>query len=198
MPNNSAQPGTGQPDTGGPQRERRRRNHERDQGRGKDAAGRMGRSLSLAVILFIAWLLFSGRYQPLLLILGAVSCLVIIGIMLRMEVMDHEAHPIHLTHKAFTYWMWLFKEIWTAAIDVTKIVLSPKLPISPRLVLLPTTQKSELGQVIYANSITLTPGTFAIRIFDDRLLAHALTREGAEALEGGEMDRRVTEVEGLS
>ena len=185
MPNNSSQP-----DTGGAQRGRQ----ERDKG----VADRIGRSLSLAVILFITWLLLSGHYQPLLLILGVASCLVIIGIMLRMEVMDHEAHPIHLTHKAFTYWVWLFKEIWIAAIDVTKIVLSPKMPISPRLVQLPTTQKSELGQVIYANSITLTPGTFTIRIHEDQLLVHALTREGAEALEGGEMDRRVTEVEGMS
>lgn len=156
----------------------------------------VGRALSLAVILFVTWLLLSGHYQAFVVTLGVLSCLVIVFIAVRMDVLDREALPVHLTWSAVPYWIWLCKEIWIAAIDVTKVILSPKLPISPRMVQFTSTQKSELGQVIYANSITLTPGTFTIRVFDDQLLVHALTQDGVDGLATGEMDRRVTKMEG--
>ena len=156
---------------------------------------RFGHAISLAVVLFIVWLLLSGHYQPLLLVLGVASCIVIVIIAARMDVIDREALPLHLTVRIVGYWSWLTKEICVAAIDVTKRVLSPALPISPTMIQLETTQLSELGQVIYANSITLTPGTFTLRVFDDQIVVHALTREAAEGLAEGEMDRRVTALE---
>lgn len=155
-----------------------------------------GRALSLGILLFLLWLLLSGYFQAFLLTLGVVSCLLVVFIALRMDLADKEAHPVHLSPRILGYWFWLLKEIWLAAIDVTKRVLSRKLNISPVLVQLKTSQHTELGQVIYANSITLTPGTFAIRIFDDQILVHALSREAADGLAEGEMDRRVTRVEG--
>ena len=61
------------------------------------------------------------------------------------------------------------------------------------------TQKTDLGLVIFANSITLTPGTISIDLEDDGyILVHAISKEGTEGLEGGEMDRRVTSLEGTS
>jgi len=156
---------------------------------------RITHCLSLLITMFATWLLLSGYFEPFLLILGVLSCVLVVFIALRMDVVDHEAFPIHWTFGVLTYWPWLVKEIWIAAIDVTKRVLSPSMPISPTLVDLPTTQHSELGQVIYANSITLTPGTFTIRIYDNRVLVHALSREGADGLAEGGMDRRVTAME---
>ncbi len=169
-----------------------------DKGQRPKRVDHVGRALSLAVILFVTWLLLSGHYQAFVVTLGVLSCLVIVFVTVRMDVLDREALPIHLTWGAVPYWLWLVKEIWIAAIDVTKVILSPKLPISPRMAQLTSTQKSELGQVIYANSITLTPGTFTIRVFDDQLLVHALTQEGVDGLLTGEMDRRVTKMEGLT
>lgn len=153
------------------------------------------RAISLAVVMFGTWLLLSGYYLPLLLTLGIASTIVTVVIAIRMDVVDHETHPLHLTGRIFSYWAWLAKEIVVSAFDVTKRVLSPSMPISPRVVELPTTQTSELGQVVYANSITLTPGTCTIRVFENRILVHALTAENAAALAAGEMDRRVTGVE---
>ncbi len=53
-----------------------------------------------------------------------------------------------------------------------------------------------MGRVVYANSITLTPGTVTVDMVGDLLEVHALTREAATDLAGGSMDRRVTRVEG--
>jgi len=158
-------------------------------------ADRIVHSLSLLVALFATWMLLSGYFEPFLLTLGVLSCILVVAIALRMDVVDHESFPLHLRSRIVGYLIWLVKEIWLAALDVTKRVLSPAMPISPTLIELDTTQHSELGQVIYANSITLTPGTYTIRVFGNRLLVHALAQEGADGLATGDMDRRVTALE---
>lgn len=165
-------------------------------GKGFPPANKVRLASSLGVVLFVVWLLLSGYFQTFLLTLGLLSCLAIVLIALRMDVVDREAHPLHLIGRIVGYWAWLLKEIWVAGIDVSKRVLSPRMPISPTLVQLKTGQATALGKVIYANSITLTPGTFTIRVFDDQILVHALSQEGADELAGGEMDRRVIAVEG--
>lgn len=156
----------------------------------------MVHAVTLGLVLFASWLLMSGIYIPLILILGVISCGIVVAIAMRMDVIDHEAVPVHLTFKALLYWPWLLVEIVKANLDVTKRVLGLT-PISPTMVRIKATQKTELGIVIFANSITLTPGTISIDVHEDGdILIHALSRDGVEGLEGGEMDRRVTEMEG--
>jgi multicomponent Na+:H+ antiporter subunit E len=139
----------------------------------------------------------SGIFEPLILLLGVFSCVLVVVIAMRMDVIDHEAVPVHLTLKVLLYWPWLLWEIVKANIDVTKRVLGLA-EISPTMVRIKATQKTDLGIVIFANSITLTPGTISIDVDEDGyILVHALSREGTEGLEGGEMDRRVSEMEGL-
>lgn len=155
----------------------------------------MFHAISLGLVLFGTWLLFSGIYEPLLLILGAASCILIVGIAHRMDVADHEGHPIHLGWRAISYWAWLIKEIVKSSIDVSMRILNPKLPIDPVMITVKATQPSELGQVVYANSITLTPGTVSIRVNDNTILVHALSTSLGDDLETGEMDRRVTAID---
>ncbi len=112
-----------------------------------------------------------------------------------MEVVDRETYPIHLSVILPRYWLWLFKEIALANIDVTKRILAPNLPINPQLFRVKATQHNELGKVIFANSITLTPGTVTVDIDGDEFLVHALSDATKDDLETGEMDRRVTGLE---
>ena len=114
-----------------------------------------------------------------------------------MQLLDHEGHPLHLDPRAMLrYWPWLFVEICKSAWDVARIVLHPRLPISPTMIRVRATQRSDLGRAAFANSITLMPGTIAIEAEGGDILVHALTREGARALEAGEMDRRASAFEG--
>ena len=154
--------------------------------------------ISLGLALFAVWLLLSGMFEPLLIAFGIGSCLLVLWIAWRMDVVDREGHPIHLGWRIIFYWIWLGWEIAKANIDVARRIIDPKLPIGPVLVELKTSQKSDLGQVIYANSITLTPGTVSVRVRQDSILVHAVAKSLADDLAGGEMDRRVTSVEGLS
>ncbi len=127
---------------------------------------------------------------------GAVSCGLVVYIAHRMDVIDHEGHPAHLSIRILPYWAWLCWEIVKANVDVAKVILSPKLPISPVMFKTKASQSRELGQVIYANSITLTPGTVTVGMENGILEIHALTIEGAEGVLTGDMDRRVSVVKG--
>ena len=153
-------------------------------------------AVSLGLVLSILWLLLSGHFEPLLLGLGVVSVVTVVAVAHRMDVIDHEGHPVHLTWRAILYWPWLLWEIVKANIDVAKAIVQGEMPIEPTVMNVKCTQKSELGQVVYANSITLTPGTVTIAVLGDTLHVHALTPGAREGLETGEMDRRVTAVEG--
>lgn len=156
------------------------------------------RHIGLALLLYAFWLLLSGHYVGWLLVVGALSTLLIVYYARRMEIIDEEGLPLQVTLAAFTYWPWLIVEIFKSALNVTRIVLSPSLPISPTMVRVTPTQKTPVGLTTYANSITLTPGTISVvaSLSDREILVHALTRENAEDVQAGGMDRRVTAFEG--
>jgi multicomponent Na+:H+ antiporter subunit E len=152
--------------------------------------------LSTAAVLLVFWLVISGIYTSFLITAGVIfSVAVAVFCAKRLGVVDREGHPIHLSLNAVTYWPWLVWQIAVSAWTVSRIIINPRLPISPRLIRVKMTQKSDVGKVTYANSITLTPGTISVDLEGDEILVHALTRESAADLEAGEMDRRVSRFE---
>lgn len=156
----------------------------------------MFQSASLLLFLYLFWLLLSGYFTAFLMAAGFGSALAVVWFARRMDVVDREGHPIHLGPKAMVYWPWLIKEIIKSAWDVSKIIVHPRLPISPTLIQFQPTQTTDVGLVIHANSITLTPGTITIDAGPQGFLVHGLTRSGAQGVVDSEMDRRVTACEG--
>ena len=101
-------------------------------------------TVGLGVVLSCLWLLLSGLYDNLLILsLGLVSVVFVLYIAHRMDVIDHEGHPVHLGWRAITYWPWLIWEIVKANIDVAKIIISPKMDIQPHLIEVDASQSSE-------------------------------------------------------
>jgi multicomponent Na+:H+ antiporter subunit E len=151
----------------------------------------------LTLVLSMVWLLWSAHFEPLLLSLGAGSLLFVVWLSARMKVIDSEGAPLDLRYGRIAgYVPWLAWEIVKANLDVARCVLRPgAASISPRLIRVPASQQSEVGQVIYANSITLTPGTVSIDLGGGEVLVHALHADAAAGVETGEMDRRCTALE---
>jgi multicomponent Na+:H+ antiporter subunit E len=155
------------------------------------------RLVSSVAFLFGFWLVMSGYFTPFLLTMGLVSAIAVVWLAHRMDVVDHEGHPAHLAPRALLrYWPWLIREILKSGWAVTRIILDPRLPISPTLVRFRPTQRTDVGLTTHANSITLTPGTISVEVGRDELLVHALAEAGAEGIRSGDMDRRVTRFEG--
>ena len=145
----------------------------------------------LIVMLAAAWLLWSGIYKPLIIGFGVFSCALVLYVSSRMNYFDNETFAIHIGVRLLKYWTWLAKEVVKSSIDVARIVLHPGLPISPKVVDLKATAKHPVFHVIFANSITLTPGTLSLDVHKGIIKVHALTEAGADDLMSGEMDRRV-------
>lgn len=154
----------------------------------------------LGVIAFCAllgfWLLLSGHFTVFLVLAGAGSAVAVVWFARRMEVVDREGVPVDFWRIAFSYWPWLAWEIIKSAWSVSKIILHPRLPISPTLVRFRPSQRSAVGLVTHANSITLTPGTITVEASPGEFLVHGLTKAGAEAAVDSEMDRRLARLEG--
>ena len=143
----------------------------------------------LLVILMVSWALWSGIFKPLLLWLGLFSAVLSVWLAHRRGFFSH-VFPLRALLRLPAFWWWLLREVIKSSIDVARIVLTPSLPISPKMIELTTSEPTDVGKVILGNSITLSPGSVTIDVDGARLLVHCLTRESAQALEGMEVQRR--------
>ena len=150
--------------------------------------------LFLAVSLYAFWLLLSGYYLPLLLSLGGLSVLIVVWLHRRMDKVDAEPITIRPGFRLVHYIVWLLGQVVVSNIDVARRIWDPKLPIQPRWEKLNTKVNSGLEKTVYANSITLTPGTLTTDVTDDHFMIHTLTPEGMESLREGEMQRRIMDM----
>lgn len=151
----------------------------------------------LAIGLTIFWLLMSGYWDnPLLLILGAISIALCLFIAWKIE----KKYPFHkaisLLPSLPLFWLWLFKEVILANVDVLKRIWFPgKYPLSPIIRTLPMSQQTRLGKTTYANAITLTPGTISMDVKGNEVTVYGLIKETVDDLEIGAMDKRVSQLE---
>ncbi len=148
-------------------------------------------------MLIANWLLWSGHFgDPFLFMLGASSCLFTLWLSRRMRIIDEESAPVQLGVRPFTRFMpWLVREIVISNIAVAKTILSPNMRLRRNMISIRSTQQSQLGRVILANSITLTPGTVAIDVVGDQIKIHALSLEEADDDMTGRLNRRICRLE---
>lgn len=152
---------------------------------------KLSRVLLLFTLLVVAWLLWSGLYQPLLLALGLLSCVLTVYLTHRMGYFENNVFALRFSMRLFRYWAWLTREVVRSSLEVARVVLSPSLPISPQTIEIIATSTDPIDQAILGNSITLTPGTLTMDVYQGKITVHCLTKAGADDLRSGEMDRRV-------
>ena len=150
----------------------------------------------VACVLFGLWLLFSGMFTPLLLVFGALSSIFVAWLAGRMGLLPPESSSTWLRpFRCLAYLPWFAWEVAKSNADVVSRILVPSKGISPKVFTVPSTQVSDMARSVYANSITLTPGTIAIDVKGDAIIVHALSKEGAEGLGDGRMDAKVSALE---
>ena len=153
------------------------------------------RIIIAAVLMFLFWFILSGHTELWLLLLGLASAGLTIFLSHRMNIMDHEGHPFHLTMRLLHYFLYLGKELVIANLDVVKRILMPGRTISPQIIQVPDNKKTDIGKVIYANSITLTPGTVTMEMTENKIKVHSLSKESADNLQNGCMANKVPDDE---
>ncbi|MEL0206506.1 MAG: Na+/H+ antiporter subunit E [Alphaproteobacteria bacterium] len=161
----------------------------------------MLRIIILFVVFMASWLLLSGHYTPLITSLGVISCVLVTFLSVRIGGADKEGFPTHLFARLPAYILWLLREIISSNIATARMILDGT--AKPEWFEVLATQRTAAGLVTYANSITLTPGTVTVDINSGDagqsvFLVHALHPDFGDDVRSGEMDRRVTAIEGKS
>lgn len=154
--------------------------------------------LTLTCILFLFWVMLSGKFDLKFLFYGAVSALVAAWICTPLLLLNNAsgtrkyfAFDVSLG-KYIAYWGWLLKEVVKANWDVVKAVVRPDMAINPRVIRFRIKMDNPMAHTTLANSITLTPGTVTLNTTMDGLYEiHALTDGAAEGLLEGGMQKRV-------
>ena len=154
-------------------------------------------SITPIVLLVLFWVVLSlssisGHYPILLSVLGLFSCFWAVMIVRRMDIADDEGNTIKLiSFKIIPYWIWLCKEIAVSCLGVAKLILFSPDKLKPVVENLPVDGMSDYEKVIYANSITLTPGTLTLDVSKDSLTVHTIQEDLLDSLREDEMSNRI-------
>lgn len=157
----------------------------------------MLRKIITALVFFALWLLMSGIYKPMIVWLGAASSIFAVFVtdrMNRASVLGHMTIKIK-PFASVGYWLWLMVEIAKANWAVTKLILTPEMKLNRHMITVPNSQFTDLGATIFANSITLTPGTITVEVEPGVFIVHALNYSSSDMDAMADMDRRVTAIE---
>jgi multicomponent Na+:H+ antiporter subunit E len=136
-------------------------------------ASSLKQSIVIFLISLLLWMMLVGRFDGAELITGCVVALVVAILAgpraaifsgLRLTPLA----PLHLIR----YLGYFSVALVRANLDMARRVLSPSLPIRPAVVEVATTLRSDLGRLLLANSITLTPGTLSVDVREERILVH--------------------------
>ncbi len=144
----------------------------------------------LVIALALLWFGLSGETSPFFLGLSVIAILLTLLLSARLKVIGRDASPYHRAPQLLLYMGWLVVEIVKANVAVIVRVLGPRHAIDPAVVRLRTRARTDLGKALFANSITLTPGTVSVDVDGDKVLVHALVRENASVASFEPMDRR--------
>jgi len=143
-----------------------------------------------ALLLFVIWLLLSASYDVVHVATGAV---VAVFVMWLNPVGAGSVRKVSWL-AALVYLPWLSGRILKSGLHVSRLILDPALPISPRLIHHKTKLTSDGELVVLGNSITLTPGTITVEVAPGELLVHAIDEESCADLTHGVLDARVGRV----
>lgn len=151
----------------------------------------MLRYIALLVSLTILWCLLSGYWQPLLLTLGATSVGFVMLLSHQMNIVDDDSLPIRMLGKMLLFWVKLLVKIVKSNLAVAWQIIGGNNKAHPTVVKLPLPQSwgehHDLDKVMYANAVTLTPGTASLDIAANDLVVHCLQKDSADELLQGDI-----------
>lgn len=139
----------------------------------------------MLLLFFLVWVVFNGRLTLEIALFGVAVAGAVFAFVCKF--MDYSLQKERNFYKKipafFQYLFYLIKEIITANLTVSRMILTRKEQMEPVLVHVHTDLRTEVARVILANSITLTPGTITVSLTDDDLLVHCLDKSLSEGME---------------
>jgi len=150
-------------------------------------------------VCLLTWMVLSGKFDSFHLSLGVISCTIVAWLSGEQMVRSRDGRwrPGELI-RFIAYVPWLLYQIMLANLHVMKLVFHPRMMdhINPQIITFQTRLNGEMARFVFANSITLTPGTITVfASIMGTFTVHAIDDASAEALPG-EMEERVARIYG--
>lgn len=151
----------------------------------------------LFMLLFIFWVVLSSKITLIQLIVGFFASLLVVFYNYDLVFNDLEATKITFKFigRLIHLFIVLLIEIVKSNIHVMMIVLSPKMKINPGFKKMKQPLKKEFNQVLFANAITLTPGTLTVDMDDEYILVHGLEMEHIDDIKKSDMQKAFERLE---
>ena len=149
------------------------------------------------LILFILWIVLSGKFDGFHITLGIISSALVAAI--SGDLLFTSTRPrglFSLWLRLFAYIPWLIYQIFLANMHVMYLVFHPKMMdlINPQIIEFESRLKSDYARTTFANSITLTPGTITVNVTVlGRFSVHCIDDPSGLALPG-DMEERVVKI----
>ncbi|WP_125152386.1 Na+/H+ antiporter subunit E [Clostridium rectalis] len=146
----------------------------------------------------VFWIILSEILNMERIIIGSVLCLGIFLFNKKIILNDTKSKGVKGKKVIYGiyYILFLIREIFKSNFHVAKLVLSPKMKISPQIFSISTKLKSDFYKTILANSITLTPGTLTLELNNDKLIIHCLEKENVKVLIDSDFEKILLKAEG--
>lgn len=150
--------------------------------------------LKIFALICLLWALFSGSKDPFLVKCGVVSIIATFVLCLIGSIISPNSYVVRLGF--FKYVFILLRDVAVSTLQMVKIIYSEKLNIDPGTITMNVSKLNDQEKVLFANLITMTPGTFVIAIEGDNFLIHALNRKDLEFKNNSEITKLLKKMRG--
>ena len=145
--------------------------------------------------LMLLWLSLSGYFNFLQVSFGIVSTFFVVWLTIHLKLLTTDGVRLQILRGYPLYLLWLTWEIIVSNILLAKIILAPKMVLHRQIIHTKANQSSDLAKAIYANSITLTPGTLTVDVDPDGFTVHSMAKTFADDICSDKMNARVAKLE---
>ena len=149
------------------------------------------------VVMLIFWVLWSGMFDFFHLTLGVISAYIVVKWTGHLFVEQSKPLSQRLNEwiRFEKYTFWLLWQIVIANYEVFKLAFHPNVlsVLQPKFFSFETKISGDVPQFIFAQSLTLTPGTVTLSIKQNKFVVHAINNEAAAGVPG-EMESRILEI----
>ena len=151
--------------------------------------------LKIFALICLLWALFSGSKDPFLVKCGIVSIIATFVLCIVGSIISPNSYVVRLGF--FKYVFILLRDVVVSTLQMVKIIYSEKLNIDPGTITMNVSKLNDQEKVLFANLITMTPGTFVIAIEGDNFLIHALNRKDLEFKNNSEITKLLRKMRGV-
>ena len=149
------------------------------------------------VLLFLFWILINGKITLELAIVGLIIAAAVyafacyfLRFSFKKDLMLMKSLPLLISFMAL-----LVVEVVKSNLNIIGVILKNKTP-EPAIATFNVKLKNEFLRVLYANSITLTPGTITISLTKDEIVVHALRHEYLDGIDSSRLLKILQKMEG--